>query len=95
MCRAQAFGSFGYGFPDLLGEASNVVSMGGGCGWFSDGVLFRWIVLPPAVPPDSAAVVSLAEVRYIGVSVTVASSAHIASQGGRAQLVEIVGTRGI
>ena len=69
--RAQAFGSFGYGFPDLLGEASNVVSMGGGCGSFSDGILFPWIVMPPAAPSDTAAVVSLAEVRYIGVSVTV------------------------
>ena len=69
--RAQAFGSFEYGFPDIFGAASNVQLLPGGCGSFNDGIMYPWVVIPPAAPSDTAAVVSLAEVHYIGVSVTV------------------------
>ena len=70
--RAQNFGSFAYGFPDLFDAASNVQIWPGGCSFGGlPGILSTWIVVPPAVPSDTAAVVTLAEVRYFGISVTV------------------------
>lgn len=57
--------------PDMLSVATNVRQMGGGCGEFSAGVLYPWIVMPPVTPSDTIAVVSFVDVHYQGISVTV------------------------
>ncbi len=66
------FGGSGVGFPNLLAASTLLESWNGGCYnappyW----VFGPIVVLPPVVPSKLTAIISYADVRYHGISVTV------------------------
>jgi hypothetical protein len=67
---AEGFGGYGFGLPDILLASSNLESWPGGCG-SAEGLIFPVVVLPPAVPVQRTAIVSLIEAEYLGITVTV------------------------
>jgi hypothetical protein len=68
----HGFGDEGNGFPDLVAASSAVEEWNGGCYdtppyW----VLGPIVIVPPAVPARLNAIISYADVRFHGISVTV------------------------
>lgn len=70
----EAFGGYGFGFPDIFAAASNLARWGGGCST-SDGAWGMWTVLSPVLPAPRTALLTYADVEYTGIRIRVWDSA--------------------